>query len=716
MVDLVNAAPMVFDQGIDDLSERQVPDSPLQIPQHLPKFYIFAEKGPTDPIYVDLNSVSITSLYGDATFDITKKFYTHSTKFLQKIVEAGNNCVVHRVVPPTTKGFANVTLSLDVLPIDVPVYDKNPDGSIMLVGGVPSVKLVGGVPVSTPGYNVFWVASIDSATTFSNPSPGFNTATSVGTQTGGSNVGGLSTRYPIFKFSVSTVGTYGNTIGVRLYPAMRGDSLVFSSTLLNTASNYTYFFQLIKTSPVNGYKVIGVKNKYQVNETRFVLKSGQRDVSTGSVVDMKTVLGDAYITSSAAYNTNDLGNVEVSYTNLDLVLEQFYQAERAVIDTNVVNRDQVINSAYSNHYCMNIATFCSSNRSPYQAIKEVSPSGSNAIKLNSRTNIFMNGGYDGSLYADQHNLTANTALDAAVQTDLVNYEDPANSYKDLVMNPESIIWDTGYSPATKLMIMKFISLRKDTFVALSTYSYAAGANNLLLQEHLSYGQILKTAIELYPESSTFGTPVTRGIIVAGSGQLIGDPYRERVPMSLELAIKAATYMGASNGKWKNGFAFDHAPGSVVRHINNIDVTWVPASIRNEMWDSGINFVLNYSKRQQFFPAVKTVYNDDTSVLNSFFTVIAISYLNKIEHAAWREFTGAMSMTPAQLEENVNDFVSKAAKDHFDNKFVIVPACTVTALDDLQGFSWTLPVKIYANNMRTVMTTYVEAHRMSDLTA
>jgi hypothetical protein len=94
--------------------------------------------------------------------------------------------------------------------------------------------------------------------------------------------------------------------------------------------------------------------------------------------------------------------------------------------------------------------------------------------------------------------------------------------------------------------------------------------------------------------------------------------------------------------------------------------------------------------------------------------MAICYLNKVAHAAWRKFSGSISLSNAQLEEQVNRFVSESVKDAFDGLFVIKPDAKVTELDALKGYSWTLPIKIYANNMKTVMETYVEAYRMSDL--
>jgi hypothetical protein len=130
-----------------------------------------------------------------------------------------------------------------------------------------------------------------------------------------------------------------------------------------------------------------------------------------------------------------------------------------------------------------------------------------------------------------------------------------------------------------------------------------------------------------------------------------------------------------------------------------------------MWTVGLNFPLNYKVKTQFFPALQTVYENDTSVLNSFFTAVAISYLNKIAHSAWREFTGTISLSNSQLEQKVNEYVSGLLKDKFDGKFVVTPAAKVTEEDALRGYSWTLPIKIYANNMKTVMVTHVESYRI-----
>jgi len=695
MTDIINAAPMVVDLGTRDLSTRTVPATPLQIPQHLPKFYIFSEKGPMGPSYIDFDSASLTQVYGDDTFDVNKKYYTHQTPFLQAVAAAGNNCVVHRLSAPDAKDVANVALYLDVLPTQVPLYVKNSDGSIDLdESGNPVTQKDGdGAVMTIAGYKVAWVLD--------------KTVAAVGTyqrglltQRDGIQVDGAtqSTQYPIFEYAAADAGEGGNKLAVKMYAAMQSDIVPFQSNILQDGKMYPYYFQMVKIADAITGKTNSVLNSFGAEYTKFVTKDNGIDPASGAVIDLEKVITDQYIDLPVNLATG-LGTVYVYQNNLDTVAGMFYNSEKNLADPH---RDNVINNTEDNRHALNILSFTSSNGSPYQSIKLVDTA--NTIRLTKNTNLFLSGSSDGTI--------TETLLDSLVIADMDNYNNSLHQYNDLVMHPESIIYDSGFALAAKKAIAKFISRRKDTFVALSTYAHNAPSTQLA--DQYSVGVALKTMMELYPESATFGTPVMRGIIVGGSGYLINSLYTKRVPLTYEVAYKAARYMGAKNGAWKNGFCFDKAPLSVLTQIKNIDVTWVPTSTRNTLWGVGLNFVLNYEVRRQFFPALQTVYENDTSVLNSFFTAVAIAYLNKVSHAAWREYSGSISLTNAQLEEAVNLFVANQVKDKFDNKFVIVPNATVTELDNLRGYSWTLPIKLYANNMKTVMTTYVEAYRMTDL--
>lgn len=697
MTDIVNAAPMVIDQGTRDLSTRTVPLAPLEIPQHLPKLYLFAEKGQIGPQYVDFDSVSLTQVFGDDTFDVNKKYYTHQSVFVQAIASAGNNCIIHRLVAPDAKDVANLALYLDVLPTQVPLYVKNADGSIDLdENGAPITQKDGnGADITVAGYKVMWVMD-KSVENIGEYQRGLLTVRN-GVQVDGAT---QSEQYPIFEFAASSAGEFGNKLAVKLYPGMQTDLVPFQSNILNDGKMYPYYFQMSKISDSITGKTKSVLNSFGAEYTKFVAKDKGVDPASGAVISLEKVVTDQYIDLPVNVETG-LGTVYTYHNNLETVLNQFYEAEKNISDSY---RDSVINNTENNIHALNILSFTSSNGSPYQTLKLIDTA--NSIRLTKNTNLFLSGSSDGTISED--------LLDTLVIEDMDNYNNSLHEYNDLVLHPESMIYDSGFSLAAKKAIAKFISRRKDTFVTLSTYAH--DAPSVQLADQYSVAIALKTMLELYPESATFGTPVMRGMIVGGSGYLNNSLYIKRVPLTYEVAYKAARYMGAKNGAWKNGFCFDRAPLSVVTQIKKIDVTWVPTSTRNTLWSVGLNFVLNYKVRTQFFPALQTVYENDTSVLNSFFTAVAISYLNKVAHAAWREFSGSISLTNAQLEEQVNNFVANIVKDKFDNKFVIVPNATVTEMDNLRGYSWTLPIKVYANNMKTVMTTYAEAYRMTDLEA
>ena len=714
MAEILNAAPMVIDNGTRDLSTRVVPSSPLEIPQHLPKFYIFAEKGPMGPNYMDLGNASLTQIYGDATFDVNDKYYSHQTPFLQAAASAGNNCVVHRLPGDKGSDVANVTLYLDVLRTQVPLYEKNIDGSLRLDHNDEPVRQRdnNGDLMTLPGFKLGWV--LGSTREYPGDYQPGTRSVEPGVQY---EFESQSTQYPIFEFSAADAGEFGNKLAIKLFAGQESDTSGFPSAILNDGKMFPMYFGMSKVVDKITGKSASVLNSFGAQFSRFLPKVKGVDPQSGAIADLSKVLKDQYIQLPAEL-ASGLGSVYVYEDNLVSLLTEFYEREMNITDPH---RDSVINNSEENVFAINFLSFVSSNGSPYQSMKLVDVEG--GVRLTKNTNLWLGGAHDGDM--------STWLMNSLVIADMDNYNNALHEYNDLVLHPESIIYDSGFSLAAKKALAKFISRRKDTFVVLSTFEqpYADPGANLqsgmsggapesgypqTLGEQYSVGVALKTMMELYPESATFGTPVMRGMVIGGSGEIINSLYTPRVPVTYEVVHKAARYMGAKNGAWKNGFLFDRAPQSVVTQLKNIDVTWVPASARNTLWSVGVNFVLNYKIRTQFFPALQTVYENDTSVLNSFFTAVAISYLNKVQHAAWREFSGSISLTNAQLEEAVNTFIANNVKDKFDGKFVVVPDTVVTELDEIRGYSWTSNIKIYANNMKTVMTAMVEAYRMSDL--
>jgi hypothetical protein len=394
------------------------------------------------------------------------------------------------------------------------------------------------------------------------------------------------------------------------------------------------------------------------------------------------------------------GEVHVYDDQVAQVLAMVYASEKNFIDqfsdiTGVTDG--------SEDFLINLFGGVSSSGVPYHSYDLIT-SGSNVVRMSESSTIYAQGGSDGTMDDD---LFASLVADAVVEYANVN-----SFLQDTAKYPESIIYDSGFPLATKYALCSFISLRKDTFVVLSTYD--VNGAQLTASQESSLAVALRTRLQMYPESEYFGTSTMRGMIVGRNGKMKNTQYTKRLPLTLEIAYKAAAYMGAGNGRWKPGFAFDAAPASQVALFTDINVTFTPAPARNKDWDAGLVWVQSYDRRSFFFPALKTVYDKDTSVLNSFFTALACVELQKVGERSWRRFTGSANLTNAQLVERVNQFVVDNTIGRFDGRFTIEPETYFTAADIARGYSWSLRIKIYAPNLKTVATLSLEAHRIEEL--
>lgn len=695
---IVNAAPMVIQYGTQDLSTRSVPRELEAIPQHLPKFYLFAEKGPLTPQLV--SGSERDSTYGSNTFDLRGKYANHATVFANLVNAEGNACMIERVIPAGAGPESNIVLSLDVLPTKVDLYERNTDGSIKLdaLSSPILAKDASGTPLTADGFKAKWVLSHRASAA---DMQDFGQATILpGNQIDSTN-GTQSVRYPIFELKASSQGAYGNNIGIRLSAPTVKTTAAMPTKLMAEERVYPYFFSMIrrtsdKTSPKTVETIFGEQS------IMLSVKPGVIDPLTEKQVYIGDVLLDSYQNlTDLRYPAlfGDFGSLAVYEDNIATVLALFHDAEIPYIDgwSDFSDREE-------DHHLFNFVTGMSSQGVPYHSFQLVDDS--DGIRLSEYANVFAKGGSDGTMNDE--------AFASLVSERVVGYQDPNSPLQELAVNVESIIYDSGFPLETKYDLISFIAQRKDTFVVLATH--VVGERDLTGAEEHSLAVALRTRLQMYPESDYFGTPVMRGMVVGRSAKLRNSLYTKRLPLTAEVAVKAARYMGAGNGRWKNGYNFDQAPGSVVDLMSDISITWVPAAVRNRNWDVGLNWVQAYDRRSYFFPALKTVYNDDTSVLNSFFTALAIGQLNKVSHAAWREFTGTSSLTNSQLAKRVNEFVVSRTQGRFDNRFIVEPDAFFTDMDLLRGFSFTLPIRIYAPSMKTVMTTYVQAYRIDDYAA
>lgn len=698
----VNAAPMTIMNGIQDKSTRVLPLEPEVMPTHLPKVYLFAQKGPRTPQLVVGSTRDNT--YGSDTFDLRKPFATHATVLSNLVNAQGNAQMIERLIPTDAGPKSNFCLYLDMVEADVVQYERDENGNFVtdLATGLPKPL----TPATTsPGYICKWV--VDSVVT-KDADQADSDLFGVETVSDGDQIlnGKQSKRYPILQFWANSEGSTFNNTGLRIWAPNVNSQGGVNTIIMGKEKVYPFRMAAITRDSVN--------STAKLKETLagepfydFCFKPGVINPST----DAQFSLGDLYLNKYQSTVDKrfppqwaDLNGIKIYQGNIDVVLGKLFDAEVAHFGTD--GSDFTATSTKEDSlYLYNLINFTSSSGTPYYSA-QLNTTDANSVRMSEGTNLYAKGGSDGTM----NDAMFNSLVSSAVS----EYANPNSILLDSAVYTESILYDSGFPLEVKHKLCNFIAIRKDTAVVLSTHE--VGGQKLNASEEHSLAVSLRTKLQNFPESDYFGTAVCRGFVFGRSGILRNSQFTERLPLTLEIAVKAAKFMGAGDGKWKVNALFDKAPNNILTMFDDVSIQFTPAQQRNKDWDVGLNYPLSFSRNALYFPALKSVYDDDTSVLNSFFTIMACVEIQKVGERTHRRFAGSTSLSEAQLVQRVNEDVEKQTIGRFADMFKIVPDAFISDSDELRGFSWTLPIRLYANNMKTAMQLYIQAYRMSDYTA
>jgi len=238
MKSIINAAPGVVDLGVQDLSTRPYGRAPEELPQHLPKYFIFAKKGPLSEEL--LAGVERTNMYGVETFAEDSKYFNHQTFHSNGVNAQGNYAMYVRVLPTDAGPKPTLRVYLDVLPTQVDIYERNSDGSIKTdVAGDPTV--IG----QAAGHRVkFVIDHYDSVAAAAN----FGAATILPGDQVDAGTGVQSQRYPIFELEHSFFGEDGNFSGLRLWAQNTTNLSQLPTKLIAREKTYPFSLSIIRKS------------------------------------------------------------------------------------------------------------------------------------------------------------------------------------------------------------------------------------------------------------------------------------------------------------------------------------------------------------------------------------------------------------------------------------------------------------------------------------
>ena len=709
---ITNGAPLVLFRGTEDQSERQVSVEATPRPQHLPLFILQTERGSLKPSIVLGGNRDL--MYGATSFSETGIYTNHQTIGSNIASAAANAHMIWRV---SNGDYASLVLSLEVTPVDVPLYQRGTDGKYLVDAVTGALVPVVGDPV-VPGHLLRWVVSDNGGVDVGTQ------ATSTYTQAG---MGNDTTVYPILELRVADPGAYGNNIGLRLYADTRSGAIDTVAMVHNKAFPYRLSLMSRANATASPSFTPTISNERNLavtfSPTSVIRPSG---IQTSTYV--KTVLGSQYgNTTDTRYplRYSPFGDtVHVYQSNIDTILAAIGQTELNYLTANptaVTGLDTDMLQEVGGFGLLNIVSAKDHTDVPYYTcvLDEAELPGS-SVRLTQFTTVYARGGAD--------NLMSVEDYEQAVVDIIARYADCSDEVQDIARRPESIFYDTGFTLDTKLELAPFISMRPDLCLVLSTHEdsrqirgYVGSApvgesRTLTMSEEVAIASVLQNRVRLIPESEFYGTPTMRAIIFAGSGVLRNSEWRGRVPVTMDMLYKACRYMGAANARWNRAERFSRAPGNIMTLLEDITIPWVPVENRVRNWDVGINMALSYNEQFMAMPSQQTVYPDDTSILNNWLPTLAIAYLNKICHAAWREYRGVDDLSNVELITQINRFVSTRIDGIWDNRYLVIPDAEVTADDEQRGTSWHLNVQFGATSSRTIETVRITAYRRSDLEA
>tara|TARA_B100000929_G_scaffold100901_2_gene79670 strand:+ start:11779 stop:13902 length:2124 start_codon:yes stop_codon:yes gene_type:complete len=707
MYTIRNAAPRAILRGIKDESGRPPVYEPEMIPTHLPHVFLFTERGPVLPQLVSGDKMVRT--YGAKSFEYRGKYANHQTVLANTVNAEGNRLMVQRIVPPGANPPAALRLSVDVMKDEIPLYERDGEGKYVLDEEGKRIP----TGDTTEGFVFRWltgpvIEEEDDGRLIEAGDPRLDesgdqriledkvglAATRTGDMT--NTAGEQSTIYPIMDIEVQDFGSYGNRLGVRLSaPTVDSDIPVDAATIEEQLA-YLYRISFVERDENTSTPRI-LETLWGEQFVDFSFKEGVVNERTNTELHIDDAVIPSYSQEAVAGMEeirSPIGRIHVYYEHLEVLLADVHAKEvaRGTIDADE-DYKHLINIFSGHDY----------NGVPYDTVKIMGPADDGVFFNESATHYCM-GGFDGVMNFQN--------FDDAVRFQLENYGDLDAKVLDDAMYPQSVLYDTGFTLDTKKAFFVPMGRRKDVYVVLSTQDVSQPQNRP--SEESSIAIALRTAARMYPESVIYGTATCRAIVHGQSGYLLNSPYKGLLPLTIEFAQKCARYMGAGVGSWTSGRAFDMPGNNHVQMFKGVNAEWRSANVRGRDWDNGLVWVQNYDRRSLFWPGIQTVYDDDSSVLNSAANMIICVELQKVALRTWRDLTGISYLTPDQFIERSDALIKERTQGRFDGRVVVEPETFFTQNDEQRGYSWSCNIHLYAPNMKTVGTFTVVAHRITDL--
>jgi len=677
---VTNATPKIVFGGINDKSRGTLRRGDITYAQHTPLLRLFTETGPTETTYIGNDSGSFNSVFGDQTLGRRSKYYNLQSMLAEKLLGEGNGFYVKRLVPDDANDAARIVVALELVADTIPgtierLSGFNYDDQVVMTDA--SGRAIGD---TLTGYRARIVTIADNKTEIGKQQilPGTMLAEADGSQ---------STIYPLFELPASFVGEPGNLLGIRCWAPTIDDEIPADQTTAENFKTRMYRFQFMKKYTGTTTPSI-IQTAVAEDYVDVCFKEGAYSLSTDKDYYIGSVLTQAY---------EDDG-IESGLAPLYSPFEKIYVYKENIetVQALIFAKENEINPATANYMTdagqVDFLTMTGVDGDAYQSVLLEGPL-SGGILLGKETTVYAQGGSDGTMNHETYEALVTRENRAFGQLD--------DEYANLAIYQFSHVYDTGLTMDGKYAMMNILGQRKDIKAIFTTYVEAEGRMPTKSEE-LSRAASLMTRLKAFPESTLYGTPVCRAEIIQQCGSLMGGGYAKPVPQLIDYAVRWARFGGAGTGILREGADIDVSPNNRITEIKDLNVKFFNDRAASAAWESGATYSQSYDTRSQYYPCVRSVYSDDTSVLLSPITVNICCDIIRLIHKVHAEFSGNAKLTNEQFIERSDELIRNLTNARYNDRVEVVPQTYFTASDKDNGFSWHCKVAVYASSPRTTM--------------
>lgn len=695
MATFTNAVPRVIFNGIRDRSRQALIRPDETYAQHTPLLRLFTDTGPTAATYVGDTDDGFAGIYGQMSLDPRSKYFNQQSMLALNLLGQGNGFYVKRLKPEDAGNSARIILAIDM------VRDMVPKAVTRLSGfAYPDTVTQGtGGGVQTlatdmvEGFKCRIVLIEDNYSEIGTQRvlPG-NFQSSID--------GEQSKQYPLFELPASFFGALGNNLGLRVWCPTNLDIEGYDETVTEKFDTRLFGFQFVEL--MDGLNTPTVLKT--VTGADYVTASfdpGVWSESTDGELSIDQILIQSYEDDGIESGLTPLFS---PFSQIFLYSENISFVQQLVYDSETMNSPSFADRVKGPGQ-IDFLTMLNFDGDQYQTIQLLGAL-EGGVLLGKNASVFAQGGEDGTT----------TFAEYVKQTDLenTNFGDLEDQYEDIARFQFGFLYDTGLPLSSKYKMMQTLAKRQDLQCMFTTF-VETDTRGLSAADEVSRCIAIMTRLKAFPESVLFGTPVARAMIVLQSGRMMGSNYTKRIPAVTDVAMMWARYAGAGNGILRPGFEMDASPNNEVTMIKNLNVPFFNARTASNLWSNGATYSMTYNKRRQYYPCLRSVYLDDTSVLLSPVTVNICCVIMRLIHKVHAKFSGNASLTKEQLVERCDQEILDQTRDLFGSRVDIIPKTEITKVDENNGFSWTCTVTVAANNPRTVMDFRLETIRRDTVT-